>query len=65
MQTRLTLLVACYDVTTILVQGIMAKFAVVTSGVVARIRGGFSVQKNRPQKTCRYFAIVATKGVVI
>jgi len=38
---------------------------VVTPGVVAISKSGLPVQKNRPRKVCRYFAIVGTKGVVI
>ena len=38
---------------------------VVTPGVVARIKGGFPVQNNRPRTFCRYFAIVVISGVVI
>ncbi len=34
-------------------------------GVVAITKSGLPVQKNRPRKICRYFAIVDTKGVVL
>lgn len=36
----------------------------VTPGVVARKKGGFLVQENRPLRFCRYIAIVVKMGVV-